>query len=688
MILILGSNSFIGNYIKEYFIDNKIIFCELNNYDNLQNDIIHFNPDYIICAIEKSYDKNIYSTNYIENKLSINLKYNIELPLCVNDICNKLKIHCTQICNGCLYTTNNSNENTLPDLHVSEHSTVSGFKNKLLNNCLQLRFRYPISGDFNPMCYLSKLISYNKLLNCDNSVSVLPSLIPVMLKLIYTKEIGVYNFVNNGNINSINTLIDYKYNIDSHCVIEEMSKKEHDNIIGIRSNVIVNNNKLNNLCNSLYKKNNIESLLKYDGPINRLNIEEANNSIKELLNNYKKYCKELKVCLCCKMDTLKTVINLGYQPLANDFHQKEIICKNYPLHLMYCKNCYHNQLSHSINPDILFKNYKYVSGTSNTGLKFFKDNAKMITDLFPNKGKILDIACNDGSQLNYFLELGWETWGIDPAENICPIADKAGHEVVCDYFNEESSKKHYNGFKFDVITAQNVFAHTEYIDSFLQGCKDIMHLGSSLFIQTSQRDMIQNGEFDTIYHEHISFYSTKSMRTLVERNGLILYKVREHLIHGRSYIFEIKLNENNKELLESEIIEEQLGLYSPIIYEKFNLITKTSIINIKNIINKYPTYKLIGCGAAAKGQTLICYGNIELDYIIDENPLKIGLFSPKLDIPIVSMEHFENDTSNKNFLIIILAWNFAKEIIEKINLIKNNKNIIFIEKYFNGIILS
>ena len=82
------------------------------------------------------------------------------------------------------------------------------------------------------------------------------------------------------------SLIDYKYNIDSHCVIEEMSKKEHDNIIGIRSNVIVNNNKLNNLCNSLYKKNNIESLLKYDGPINRLNIEEANNSIKELLNNF------------------------------------------------------------------------------------------------------------------------------------------------------------------------------------------------------------------------------------------------------------------------------------------------------------------------------------------------------------------------------------------------------------------
>ena len=199
--------------------------------------------------------------------------------------------------------------------------------------------------------------------------------------------------------------------------------------------------------------------------------------------------------------------------------------------------------------------------------------------------------------------------------------------------------------------------------------------------------MIQNGEFDTTYHEHISFYSTKSMRTLVERNGLVLYKVKEHSIHGRSYIFEIKTNETEKIELESENIENELGLYSPIIYEKFNLTAKRAVMNVKNALKDYSNYKCVGFGAAAKGQTFICYGNIDLEYIIDENPLKIGNYSPKLDIPIVSLEHFKEDTSN-DILILILAWNFSKEIKEKVNMVKGNKNVVFIEKYFPEIVIT
>ena len=686
-MLLIGTDSFIGNYIKQYFIKNNISFNELNDYSNLKNDITNSHTSNIICAVEKSYGKNIYSTNYIEDKLDQNLKYNLEIPILVNNIANKLNIHCTHINNGCLYTKDYAKEEDNTDLHVSAHSTVCSLKVKLLDNCLNLQFRYPVSGDFDPRCYLSKLTSYSKILNCDNSISVLPSLIPIMLKMINDKIIGSYNFVNNGNINSIDILLKYKYSIDSNCTIEEMTNEEHNSIIGKRSNITVNNEKLNKFCDLYNTKNKINNITKFINKDDSITIENVNTCIDTIINNLNNYCKELNVCLCCRKDTLKTNIDLGYQPLANDFHNKNIICNNYPLHLKYCTNCYHNQLSHTINPDILFKDYKYVSGTSQTGLNFFKENAKMITDLFPNKGKILDIACNDGSQLNYFLELGWETWGIDPAENLVPVCDKQGHETICDYFNEETSNKHYKGFKFDVITAQNVFAHTEYIDSFLQGCKNLMHNNTSLFIQTSQRDMIINGEFDTTYHEHISFYSTKSMRTLVERNGLILYKVREHSIHGRSYIFEIKTSDTKKNKLESEEIEEKIGLYSPLMYEKFNLISKKVVISVKNALKEYTDYKCIGFGAAAKGQTFICYSNIELDYIIDENPLKIGLYSPKLDIPIVSLEHFEKDTCDK-ILVLILAWNFAKEIKEKINKFKGNKKIIFIEKYFPEIMMS
>ena len=129
--------------------------------------------------------------------------------------------------------------------------------------------------------------------------------------------------------------------------------------------------------------------------------------------------------------------------------------------------------------------------------------------------------------------------------------------------------------------------------------------------------------------------------------------------------------------------EEKLGLFSSFIYEKFNLNANRCVDALALTIDKYrKTHKCIGFGAAAKGQTVICYGNIELDYIIDENSLKIGTFSPKLDIPIVALDHFIKDNSSDKFLIVVLAWNFATEIIEKINKVTGNKNVIFIEKYF------
>ena len=158
-------------------------------------------------------------------------------------------------------------------------------------------------------------------------------------------------------------------------------------------------------------------------------------------------------------------------------------------------------------------------------------------------------------------------------------------------------------------------------------------------------------------------------------------KIEEEL-----YKLEEDIMQKEKSIEKHLEIEKSLGLYNCITYDKFNLNSKRCIKNLKEEINKYRNeYKCIGFGAAAKGQTAICYGNIDLDYIIDENPLKTDLFSPKLDIPIVNLDYFKNDNCEK-FLIIILAWNFAEEIKEKINKIKGNKKVIFIEKYFPEII--
>ena len=414
-------------------------------------------------------------------------------------------------------------------------------------------------------------------------------------------------------------------------------------------------------------------------------------------------CLELITCLCCKTENT-LFLDLGMQPLANNYHEQDEKCDVYPLKLKYCPNCFHCQLSHAVNPELLFKTYKYVSGTSQTGMTFFKDNAKMIDDYYNSRNKdniftgiltkkVLDIASNDGSQLDCFKELGWTTYGVDPATNLVPISVKKGHHVVCDFWNETVANQLPI---MDIITAQNVFAHTQYLDEFLQACKIIMNDNTLLFIQTSQKNMIVNNEFDTTYHEHISFYNTKSMKTLVERNGLFLNRVLDAEIHGHSYIFEIGKVSN----LETNVIvdkylkeEEEKGIYNDQTYINFNEKTQVIVANLKQEIADFKAngYKCIGFGAAAKGQTVLCYGEIVLDYIIDENPLKIGLFSPKMDIPIVSIDHFINDTNAKNsenkYVILILAWNFATEIKEKIRKHKGDKKCVVLEAYFPEIVI-
>lgn len=411
-------------------------------------------------------------------------------------------------------------------------------------------------------------------------------------------------------------------------------------------------------------------------------------------NNYMDCC-ELKLCLCCKMPN-KIFLDLGLQPLANDYRMIDEKCDTYPLSLKYCPNCFHCQLSYAVNPDLLFKTYKYVSGTSNTGLAFFKENAKFINDYYNSYNgsnnfitkRVLDIACNDGSQLDYFKELDWVTYGVDPASNLVPIAEKKGHNIMCDFWNDSIAKKLPI---MDIITAQNVFAHTQYIDDFLQACKIIMNDNTSLFIQTSQKNMIVNTEFDTTYHEHVSFYNTKSMKTLVERNGLFLNRVLENEIHGHSYIFEINKVMRPSIYNVDKYLKDELamGIYNEQTYQNFNEKTNLIIKNLKKEINEFKNnnYKCIGFGAAAKGQTVLCYGEISLDYIIDENPLKIGLFSPKMNIPIVSIEHFIQDSDDNKYAIFILAWNFSKEINEKIRKYKGNKKCVILEAYFPEIVI-
>lgn len=388
-------------------------------------------------------------------------------------------------------------------------------------------------------------------------------------------------------------------------------------------------------------------------------------------------------CLACGQLNLRTILDLGNQPLANSYHQGETL-NEFPLKLNLCTNCYHLQLSHTVNPDLMFKHYLYVSGTTKTLREYFQTFAQKTLEYMPEAEAVLDIACNDGTQLDAYKEYGLNTYGIDPAENLHKQAEDKGHSILCDYFNTTTVKKFKNK-TFDIITAQNVFAHTRYTTDFLEACKGVMHGESVLFIQTSQANMVVNNEFDTIYHEHLSFFNTNSMKVLVERCGLVLKDVFKTDVHGTSYVFVI--TKPTSTLRQSTLTlwkeEKEAGLYNILTYPVYASKCYKATFELKQKLMEFKEkgYKLIGYGAAAKGNTLLNFGNIKLDVIVDDNPLKQGLLTPGMNISIVSPEYISSLDVEDRVVFIPLAWNFFKEITANILNRRKNSNDLFVQ-YF------
>ena len=394
-------------------------------------------------------------------------------------------------------------------------------------------------------------------------------------------------------------------------------------------------------------------------------------------------CKELTECLCCGNTNLELVLDLNKQPMANSFIDNlQIDELLFPLKLNICKSCSHLQLSHAVNPDLLFKNYLYVSGTSQTLKEYFKWFAEFTLQHNKQSKTVLDIACNDGSQLDAYKDLGLTTYGVDPAENLHTLSSQ-NHTVICDYL----TTKHVEYFKdkhLDIITAQNVFAHNSYPLEFLQICKEIMHDDSLLYIQTSQADMVKNNEFDTIYHEHLSFFNANSMNELSKRAGLNLFDIVKTPIHGNSYVFVFSKTKQPKESVAQMLKEEHdLGLQDLETYIKYAEKANEVVSTLKSTVGSYKEkgYVIAGYGAAAKGNTLLNFADLKLDFIIDDNPLKQGLYSPGQNIPVVKIDVLYQINKETNIVFIPLAWNFYSEISNKIKSIRNEPGDLFI-KYF------
>jgi 2-polyprenyl-3-methyl-5-hydroxy-6-metoxy-1,4-benzoquinol methylase len=396
-------------------------------------------------------------------------------------------------------------------------------------------------------------------------------------------------------------------------------------------------------------------------------------------------CEELKNCVACGSNKLKLTLDLGKQPLANSYKLKqEDIQEEYPLAVNHCEECFHVQLTHAVNPSLMFEDYLYVSGTTQTGREHFENFASFVQSASNGK-TVLDIGCNDGTQLDYFKKLGYNTFGVDPAKNLHTLSER-NHNVFCDYFTVEFAKNLSWATKgFDVITAQNVFAHTADPLAFLHAAKMIMHDESTLFIQTSQANMILNNEFDTIYHEHISFFNVQSMDKLCKRAGLFLVGVEWMPIHGTSFVFIVRKTDDgrNVDLLINE--ERNKGLYHSETYVEYakrcNEIVSKLKYECDYVRQGMIGWNVVGYGAPAKGMTLLNYAKLHLDFIIDDNPLKQGRFTPGSSIPIYGPEKL--DELKDTTLFVPLAWNFFDEIRKRIKSKHDNKYDRFITYFPN-----
>ncbi len=392
---------------------------------------------------------------------------------------------------------------------------------------------------------------------------------------------------------------------------------------------------------------------------------------------------ELEVCLACGGSTLTAYLDLGSQPLANAFTKDGIDDESFPLCLNVCETCWHSQLSIAVNPEILFRDYLYVSGTSPASNQYFSSFAEDVTARFGRGRRILEIASNDGSLLSQLNTYGHSTLGVDPAANLAPTSAARGVNTVFSFWPSNLVEHLRPGY--DVIIAMNVCAHVSDPLGFLTAAASLLDDDSVLLVQTSQARMVENFEFDTAYHEHLSFFNCSSLQRLAQRAGLEIREASYRPVHGTSYLWELGLirNQPPERFSFAAMLahETNVGLFDRNTYNAYSERASALAKRTNEVLQQHRSdgYKVLGYGAAAKGNTFINFGRIELEAIVDANPLKQGLYAPGSGTPIIAPPALAQITEPCAFLIP--AWNYRDEICEDIRQLRGNVEDVGIVYY-------
>lgn len=383
-------------------------------------------------------------------------------------------------------------------------------------------------------------------------------------------------------------------------------------------------------------------------------------------------------CRMCAASKLQKVIELTSTPPGNNFLKKEEIAKGearYPLELYFCKDCHHVQLGHVVDPRILYQNnYSYVSSTSSQFVDHLKEFAKFMIKQYGLKPDtlVVDIGSNDGTCLSFFKQGGMKVLGIDPAISIANNATKAGIETITDFFSLELAKQLKRKYgPADLITSHNTCAHIDDLDSVIAGIQHLLAEDGLFSMEVGYLyDIYTNTWFDTIYHEHLDYHSVEPLTHLFSRFDMEIISVQRISPQGGSIrVITQKIGgKYQKDNSEKELIqlEKKVGLDKADTFLQFakhiNTIRDDLILLIRKLKDAGKT--IAGFGAPTKATTLMAHfglGREDLDFIVDDNPLKQGLYTPGAHIPVLPADEIYK---RKPDYLLILAWNFAELVMK------------------------
>jgi SAM-dependent methyltransferase len=382
-------------------------------------------------------------------------------------------------------------------------------------------------------------------------------------------------------------------------------------------------------------------------------------------------------CLVCRSDDVEEFLDLGATALANQFLRADEINGNeakYPLRIGFCRLCGHVQLTEKVPPGEMFDNYLYISSASDTLKQHLWDLSDLLARRYGLEARdlVIDIGCNDGTLLKGFQRHGVRLLGVDPAQNLTGFTAGSGIDRCTRLFGAATAKDIVAKWGLaSVITATNTFPHIQQLGDFVEGLKIALKPGGVFVIEMHYLlDMIEQVAFDTIYHEHVSYWALGPMKRLFETHGMVIVEAeRVPLHHGQLRIHVQRQGEGTIQPSVNEILaaEKAAGLGEIATFKRFAERAKKIKHDLHDTLRNlaHRGERVAGYGAPAKGNTLLGFLDIGpelLPYIVDKSPLKQGLYTPGTHIPVVRPEQLLADQPD---YVLLLAWNFVDEIIEQ-----------------------